>query len=115
EHHAAAREGTHPLVWVSDANVASRHPCFVVRVPTKRAFPRNCRRSPSFRARSSIRPLITVWLEVRVLLAPPRTPVLTEISRGLTNTPRFAGARGRPAASAGKKDPGRWRALLFIH
>src|SRR6266487_6161911 len=42
--------------------------------------------------------LISVWLPVRVLSAPPRTPMLTEISRGLTNTPRFCGAAG-PACS----------------
>src|SRR6266498_2937018 len=38
--------------------------------------------------------LITVWLPVRVLPAPPRTPTLTEISRGLTNSPRFRGGVG---------------------
>src|SRR5262245_2083624 len=41
---------------------------------------------------------ITVWLEVRVLPAPPCSPTLTEISRGLTNTPRFCGGAG-PACS----------------
>jgi hypothetical protein len=30
--------------------------------------------------------LITVWLQVRVLPGPPRTPTLIEISRGLTTT-----------------------------
>src|SRR6266498_2379853 len=38
--------------------------------------------------------LITVWLPVRVLPAPPRTPTLTKISRGLTNSPRFRGGVG---------------------
>ena len=37
-------------------------------------------------------PLITVWLEVRVLPGPPRTLVLTEISRGLPNTRDLARA-----------------------
>src|SRR5262249_15199771 len=41
---------------------------------------------------------ITGWLEVRVLPGPPRSPTLTEISRGLTNTPRFCGGAG-PACS----------------
>src|SRR5216684_613670 len=45
--------------------------------------------------------LITVWLPVRVLPAPPRTPMLTEISRGLTNTRGFAGAQGRLAQRLG--------------
>ena len=35
--------------------------------------------------------LITVWLEVRVLPAPPRTPMRTGVSRSLTNSPQFAG------------------------
>jgi hypothetical protein len=39
-------------------------------------------------------PLITIWLQVRVLPAPPRIPTLTEISRGLTNSPRFRGGVG---------------------
>jgi hypothetical protein len=47
---------------------------------------------------------ITVWLPVRVLSAPPRTPTLTKISRDLTNTRGFAGAQGRLAVSARKKD-----------
>src|SRR5262249_51565597 len=38
------------------------------------------------------------------LLPPPRSPALTEISVGLTNTPRFCGAQGRPAVSVRKKD-----------
>ena len=36
--------------------------------------------------------LITVWLPVRVLPAPPRSPPLTEISCGWTNTHGFAEA-----------------------
>ena len=47
--------------------------------------------------------ITTVWLPVRVLPAPPRTPMLTEISRGLTNTPRFCGAAG-PACSLCKEE-----------
>ena len=43
------------------------------------------------RSRSFL-PLITVWLEVRVLPGPPRTLVLTEISRGLPNTRDLARA-----------------------
>src|SRR5260370_22605727 len=35
--------------------------------------------------------LITVWLEVRVLPAPPRTPIPTGVSRSLTNSPQCAG------------------------
>jgi hypothetical protein len=34
---------------------------------------------------------ITVWLEVRVLPGPPRSPVRTDVSRSLTNRPQFAG------------------------
>src|SRR5262249_60463487 len=36
---------------------------------------------------------ITGWLEIRVLPGPPRSPTLTEISRGWTNTRGFAGRR----------------------
>jgi len=53
--------------------------------------------------------LITVWLQVRVLPGPPRTPTLTEISRGLTNTRGFTGAQGQLGISAGKKDRFRGR------
>src|SRR5207245_8525192 len=35
--------------------------------------------------------LITVWLEVLVLPAPPRSPMQTDVSRSLTNGPQFAG------------------------
>jgi hypothetical protein len=35
--------------------------------------------------------LITVWLEVRILPAPPRTPIRTGVSWSLTNSPQFAG------------------------
>ena len=35
--------------------------------------------------------LITVWLEVRVLPAPPRTPIRTGVSWSLTNSAHFAG------------------------
>jgi hypothetical protein len=35
--------------------------------------------------------LITVWLEVRVLPAPPRTPIRTGVSWSLTNRAHFAG------------------------
>jgi hypothetical protein len=45
-------------------------------------------------AEAGLRWLITVWLPVRVLPAPPRIPTLTEISRGLTNSPRFRGGVG---------------------
>ena len=34
---------------------------------------------------------ITVWLEVRVLPAPPRSPTQTEISRFSANSPELAG------------------------
>jgi hypothetical protein len=51
--------------------------------------------------------LITVWLEVRVLPGPPRTPTLTEISRELTNSPRLRGGVGPAYFSARKK--GRFR------
>ena len=34
---------------------------------------------------------ITVWMEVRVLPAPPRSPMRTDVSRSLTNSPQFAG------------------------
>ncbi len=37
------------------------------------------------------RPLITVWLEVRILPGPPRSPMRTNVSRSLTNSPQFAG------------------------
>jgi hypothetical protein len=36
---------------------------------------------------------ITVWLEVRVLPAPPRSLVQTEISRLVPNSPELAGIR----------------------
>jgi hypothetical protein len=36
---------------------------------------------------------ITVWLEVRVLPAPPRSPTQTEISRFIVNSPELAGFR----------------------
>src|SRR6267378_999315 len=32
-----------------------------------------------------------VWLEVRVLSGPPRSPMRTDVSRSLTNSPQFAG------------------------
>ena len=38
---------------------------------------------------------ITVWLEVRVLPAPPRSLVQTEISRLVANSPELAGIRAR--------------------
>src|SRR5258708_21176209 len=37
------------------------------------------------------RPLITVWLEVRILPGPPRSPMRTDVSPSLTNSPQFAG------------------------
>jgi hypothetical protein len=37
--------------------------------------------------------LIIVWLEVRVLPAPPRSPTQTEISRFIVNSPELAGFR----------------------
>ena len=46
---------------------------------------------------------ITVWLPVRVLPAPPRTPTLTEISRGLTNTRGFAGTQGGLQSLLGRR------------
>src|SRR5262249_17969870 len=49
------------------------------------------------------RPLITVWLAVRVLPAPPRSPTLTEISRGLTNTRGFAGRRAGLQSLQGRR------------
>src|SRR6266498_255352 len=44
---------------------------------------------------------MTVWLPVRVLSAPPRSPALTEISRGLTNIryPRLCGGVGTASSS----------------
>jgi hypothetical protein len=39
--------------------------------------------------------LIIVWLEVRVLPAPPRSFVQTEISRLVANSPELAGIRVR--------------------
>ena len=77
---------------------------FEVAVPIVIASPQGCYRSvrsrmPVLSATIFDAGLITtVWLPVRVLPAPPRTPMLTEISRGLTNTPRFCGAAG-PACS----------------
>jgi hypothetical protein len=38
-------------------------------------------------------PLITVWLEVRILPGPPGSPAFAEISRRLMNTPELAGFR----------------------
>src|SRR5438034_10909774 len=35
--------------------------------------------------------LITVWLEVRVLPGPPRSPMRTDVSRSLRDSPQFAG------------------------
>src|SRR6266487_1156896 len=32
-----------------------------------------------------------VWLEFRVLPGPPRSPMRTDVSRSLTNSPQFAG------------------------
>src|SRR5262249_47132342 len=46
---------------------------------------------------------ITVWLEVRVLPAPPRSPTLTEISRSLTNTRGFAGRRAGLQSLQGRR------------
>jgi hypothetical protein len=34
---------------------------------------------------------ITVWLEVRVLPGPPRSPMRNAVSRSLTKSPQFAG------------------------
>jgi hypothetical protein len=51
---------------------------------------------------------ITVWLPVRVLPAPPRTPTLTEISRALTNSPRLRGGVG-PAYILSARKKGRFR------
>jgi hypothetical protein len=50
--------------------------------------------------------LITVWLEVRVLPGPPRSPMRTDVSRSLTNSPQFAGIStgsnaGRPVSAPG--------------
>ena len=45
----------------------------------------------------------TIWLPVRVLLAPPRSPTLTEISRGLTNTRGFAGRRAGLQSLQGRR------------
>ena len=39
--------------------------------------------------------LITAWLEVRVLPAPPRTPAQTEISQFSANSPELAAIRAR--------------------
>ena len=39
--------------------------------------------------------LIIVWLEVRVLPAPPRSLAQTEISRLVANSPELAGIRAR--------------------
>jgi hypothetical protein len=41
------------------------------------------------------------------LLPPPRSPTLTEISRGLTNSPRFRGGVG-PGQRPNKQDPNRY-------
>src|SRR5262245_3230698 len=38
-------------------------------------------------------PLITVWLEVRILPGPPGSPRFAEISRRLANSPELAGFR----------------------
>jgi predicted dinucleotide-binding enzyme len=47
------------------------------------------------------RPLITVWLEVRILPGPPRSPMRTDVSRSLTNSPQFSGiSAGSNAACA---------------
>jgi hypothetical protein len=48
-----------------------------------------------------------VWLEVRVLPAPPRTPMRTGVSQSLTNSPQFAGIfagsnAGRAVSAADK-------------
>jgi hypothetical protein len=40
--------------------------------------------------------LIIVWLEVRVLPAPPHSPLQTEISQSPTNSPELAGFREGP-------------------
>src|SRR5262249_30074690 len=46
---------------------------------------------------------LTVWLEVRVLPAPPCSPTLTEISRGLTSTRGFAGRRAGLQSLQGRR------------
>src|SRR5262249_20605493 len=46
---------------------------------------------------------ITVWLPVRVLPGPPRSPTLTEISRGLTNTRGYAGRRAGLQSLQGRR------------
>src|SRR5258708_20464926 len=53
------------------------------------------------------RPLITVWLEVRILPGPPRSPMRTDVSRSLRNSPQFAGIfagsnAGRTVSVAGR-------------
>src|SRR5260221_3799921 len=53
------------------------------------------------------RPLITVRLEVRILPGPPRSPMRTDVSRSLRNSPQFAGIfagsnAGRTVSVAGR-------------
>src|SRR3982074_94735 len=49
------------------------------------------RRIPTHQATAPEAPLITVWLEDRVLPAPPPSPVRTGVSWSLTNCRQFAG------------------------
>ena len=52
-------------------------------------------------------PLITVWLEVRILPGPPGSLALSEISRLLPNCPELAGSAVRAPVSAETVDGSR--------
>ena len=58
--------------------------------------------------------LIMVWLEVRVLPAPPRTPIRTGVSKSLTNTPHFAGVYARSNAGRASLPPGKFATARIL-
>src|SRR6267143_6067703 len=54
-----------------------------------------------------VRPGVMMWSAVRVLPGPPRSPMRTDVSRSLTNSPQFAGISaglnaGRAVSVAGR-------------
>ncbi len=69
---------------------------------------RGCAVRPSRDGRTDF-PLITVWLEVRVLPGPPRTPIRTECSGDSSISPPIGG----PVRALGSPVPGTWFWLAF--